>query len=170
MNSVFLNKAALAIVMSVGVAWLSYVVSDGVVPHTAPAKPAFSLPGLENVPIKPYLAQASVSRGAELARQICASCHAFKQGALDGVGPNLAGVAGRTIASVAPYSYSEALKSLKEHSWTDQNLSDWLTAPAHFAPGTRMSLMGIPVVTHRADIIAYLHTLTASLPAGKNSE
>ncbi|GAN61205.1 cytochrome c family protein [Acetobacter cibinongensis] len=170
MNSVFLNKAALAIVMSVGVAWFSHVVSDVVVPHTAPAKPAFSLPGLENVSIQPYLAQASVSRGAELARQICASCHAFKRGASNGVGPNLSGVVGRPIASVTSYSYSASLRSLQNHSWTDQNLSDWLTAPAHFAPGTRMSLMGIPVVTQRADIIAYLHTLTAPLPAGKNSQ
>ncbi|KAA8389561.1 c-type cytochrome [Acetobacter tropicalis] len=159
MDSVFLNKAAAAVLLSIATAWICGAVGSTVVPITAPAKPAFSVPGTENVPIAPYMAHADADHGEELAHQICSSCHALVSAASDGVGPNLAGVAGRPRASITGYAYSSALAGQKAHVWSDQALSDWLTSPARFAPGTRMSLVGISSPAQRADIIAYLHTL-----------
>ncbi|ATJ91439.1 cytochrome C [Acetobacter senegalensis] len=159
MDSVFLNKAAAAGLLSIAVAWICNAVASGVVPANVPVKPAFSVPGTENVSITPYMAHADADRGEELARQICSSCHALVSAAADGVGPNLASVAGRPIATAAGYAYSSALLGQKEHVWSDQALSDWLTSPARFAPGTRMSLVGISSPEQRADIIAYLHRL-----------
>ena len=166
MDSMFLNRLGAAFLLSgVGV-WVCYAAGAAFVPHTAPAKPAFSLPGLENKPITPFMAHADVERGDALVHQVCTSCHAVNDGASDGVGPNLAGVAGRQIAGLSGYSYSQSLKGQHGHVWSDQALSDWLTSPARFAPGTRMSLVGLQDPAQRADIIAYLHTLgDADAPA-----
>ena len=162
MDSTFLNKVAAAILLSVGSAWLASVVGGAVVPTIMPAKPAMSVPGLERVAIQPYMAHADAARGAVLVQAICGSCHALQPQATQSVGPVLGGVAGRSIGSDPQYAYSPALVALRAQVWSDQNLSDWLTAPARFAPGTRMSLMGLPNVAQRADIIAYLHTLNPS--------
>lgn len=159
MESTFLNKAAVAVLLSVAAAWLAGRVGAAVVPLTPPAKPAFTVPGLEKVAIKPYLEHANPVHGAALVQEICSSCHALESRSAESVGPVLAGVAGRNIAALPTYTYSSALAALHGQVWSDQNLSDWLTAPARFAPGTRMSLMGLPNVAQRADIIAYLHTL-----------
>ncbi|GAN68969.1 cytochrome c [Acetobacter orleanensis NRIC 0473] len=108
------------------------------------------------------MAHADAQRGDALVHQVCTNCHAVNDGASDGVGPNLSGVVGRPIAGLSGYSYSQALKAQHGHIWSDQALSDWLTAPARFAPGTRMSLVGLPDAAQRADIIAYLRTLGES--------
>ena len=161
MESAFLNKAAAAILLSVAMAWLASLLGAVVVPLTAPAKPAFMVPGLEHVAIAPYLAHANQARGAKLVQEICSSCHAVDGRTVENVGPALAGVVGRPIAALPTYAYSPALKSLHTQVWSEQNLSDWLTAPARFAPGTRMSLMGLPNVAQRADIIVYLQSLSS---------
>lgn len=159
MDSMFLNRLGAAFLLSgVGIG-LCYAAGTAIVPHTAPAKPAFSLPGLENKPIAPFMAHADAQRGDALVHQVCTSCHALNERASDGVGPNLAGVVGRSVAGMPGYAYSPPLKARHDHVWSDQALSDWLTSPARFAPGTRMSLVGLPDPTQRADIIAYLHTL-----------
>lgn len=166
MDSMFLNRLGAAFLLSGVSVWICSAVGSAVVPQTVPARPAFSLPGLENKPIAPFMAHADAERGDALVHQVCTSCHAVNEGASDGVGPNLSGVAGRRIAGLSNYSYSAALKGQQGHVWSDQALSDWLTSPARFAPGTRMSLVGLPDPAQRADIIAYLHTLgDAEAPA-----
>lgn len=170
MDSMFLNRLGAAFLLSVASLWVCSVAGSVLVPHTAPARPAFSLPGLDNKPIAPFMAHADAERGDALVHQICTSCHAVNDGVSDGVGPNLSGVAGRSIAGFASYSYSSALKGQHGHAWSDQALSDWLTSPTRFAPGTRMSLVGLPDPAQRADIIAYLHTLGDTEAPAPSSE
>lgn len=162
MDSMFLNRLGAAFLLSGVCIWGCYITGGVVVPRTIPAKPAFSLAGLENRPIAPFMAHADVERGDALVHQVCTSCHAVNEGASDGVGPNLSDVTGRPIGGLPHYSYSQALKTRHGQKWSDQALSDWLTSPARFAPGTRMSLVGLPDPVQRADIIAYLHTLGSS--------
>lgn len=159
MDGRFLNRIAVSTVLSAAVLATCVFAARSTVPDTAPARPAFSLPGLEPVPIGPLMVQANAQRGGATVRQVCAQCHALAGGAAENAGPPLAGVAGRGVASCTGYTYSAALRQHAGQHWTDQMLADWLMAPARFAPGTRMSLTGIPDPAQRADIIAFLHTL-----------
>jgi cytochrome c len=87
----------------------------------------------------------------------CAVCHSVVAGQ-NRVGPSLAGVAGRKIASYPKFNYSAALKG-KTGNWTDANLNTWITKPMAWAPGTKMAFAGIADAKRRADVIAYLKTL-----------
>ena len=48
----------------------------------------------------------------------CTSCHTFDKGGKNGVGPNQWGLMGSNIARRDDYSYSKALKALKDKKWT----------------------------------------------------
>ena len=82
----------------------------------------------------------------------CAGCHEPKVGAT--VGPSLAGVVGRRIATVPGWSYSAGLRS-KSGVWDEASLNAFLTDPAAFAPGTTMRLSGLDAKS-RAQVIAEL--------------
>lgn len=103
----------------------------------------------------PALAQDA--KAGEKAFAQCKACHSVVKGQ-NRIGPSLAGVAGRKIASVPGFSYSAAMKG-KKGNWTDANLDAWLTRPAKWAPGTKMAFPGIADAKRRRDVIAYLKTL-----------
>jgi cytochrome c len=100
---------------------------------------------------------AAAAQAAPVEFAQCAVCHQVKPGA-NGIGPSLAGVVGRKIASAPGYSYSPALKKVAG-SWNDATLDTWLTSPAKFAPGTKMTFAGYPDAAKRKAVIAYLKTL-----------
>jgi cytochrome c len=106
--------------------------------------------------------EASAERGARAAA-ICSSCHSFDEGGANGTGPNLWNVVGRDIASVGGYSYSGALQGL-EGDWTYENLDPYLYDSQGFVSGTQMA-QKIRKDGKRADILAYLGTLTSGEPA-----
>ena len=89
---------------------------------------------------------------------LCSACHTVEPGAAALIGPNLHGVVGRDIASVAGFEYSDALRAL-EGTWGDGNLDRFIENPMQVAPGTRMGMAGIADPQQRADLIAYLATL-----------
>lgn len=105
------------------------------------------------------LAAASASSGERVARQ-CVSCHTFEQGAPNGQGPNLWGVVGRTPGSVAGFAYSAAMSGAGE-PWTYEHLFQYLENPRREMPGTNMTFAGIRAPESRADLLAYLQTLSA---------
>jgi cytochrome c len=72
------------------------------------------------------------------------------------VAPSLKGVVGRKIASLADFSYSDALKA-KGGTWTEQALDAFLTNPQAFAPGATMFTTP-PDPADRKAIIDYLKT------------
>ena len=119
---------------------------------TAPAGPA---------PIGPLLAKADPAHGEAFTHKICIACHNFQEGQANKVGPLLYGVVGRDKASAPGYTYSAALKS-KGGKWTFDDLNTWLTKPSAYAPGTKMAYAGIENDKTRADVIAYLRSLSAS--------
>lgn len=93
----------------------------------------------------------------------CTACHSVNQGGKAGVGPNLWGVVGAPHAHMAGFAYSQSLKS-KPGDWTYQALDEWLAKPAAYAPGTKMTFVGVASPKERADIIAYLRTLSTNPP------
>ena len=173
MDSRELNKIAAAVVCAVAAFGCADLAGAVLVPVAHPARPAFPIAGVsadgvaaapERAPIGTRLASASAAHGEQLAGSLCASCHSLVKGAPAAVGPNLYGVAGGPVAAVADYEYSPALKQVGGR-WTPERLDGWLIRPQAFAPGTRMGFAGIPNDTDRADVVAYLLTLSDNQPA-----
>jgi cytochrome c len=50
----------------------------------------------------------------------------------------------------------------KTGKWTFEDLNHFLTSPRSFIPGTAMAFAGISKATERADLLAYLNTLSDS--------
>lgn len=88
----------------------------------------------------------------------CASCHAVKAGAPNGIGPNLHNIMGAKIANVAGFEYSKGLKA-KAGVWDNTALDAYIASPAKYAPGTKMMFAGLAKPEERAAVIEYLATL-----------
>jgi cytochrome c len=104
------------------------------------------------------LASASAERGAQIAKQ-CGVCHNFEEGQGPKIGPDLYGVVDRPVASVNGFNYTPALKK-KGGKWTFAALNKWIANPRSDVPGTAMTFAGISNEKQRADVIAYLDTLS----------
>ena len=110
-------------------------------------------------PIEKLLQTASVEKGAASAKK-CAACHTFEKGGPNRVGPNLFGVLNEPKAApTRGFNFSAAMKA-KGGTWTDDDLNKFIANPKGFVPGTAMGFAGIPKDSERADVIAYLHTLS----------
>ncbi|MDR3497980.1 MAG: cytochrome c family protein [Parvibaculum sp.] len=99
--------------------------------------------------------KGDAARGKALYAQ-CRSCHMPQA---NSVGPKHCGVVGRKAATVAGYTYSPAMRK-SGLTWTPDTLDRFLTAPARTVPGNFMPFAGLSKPQERADIIAYLATLT----------
>ena len=138
-------------------------------PAPAPAAAAAVAPEPAKEPsIDTLLASADAAGGEADTRKLgCVACHTFNEGGKAGIGPNLYGVVGAPHGHMEGYNYTAALKA-KAGPWTYDELNAWLTKPAAYAPGTRMTFAGVKSEKERADIIAYLRSLSANpepLPA-----
>lgn len=112
---------------------------------------------VEEVDFATVLASASADAGARVYRK-CSACHKLEAGA-NGTGPYLYGVVGRAKASADGFGYSDALAGMGG-DWTPENLNAFLEKPSDYAPGTSMSFSGLKKVEERADLIAYLATIS----------
>ncbi len=57
---------------------------------------------------------------------------------------------------MAGYSFSDAMKARADKAWTFEELDNFLAGPRSYVPGTKMTFVGLPNPTDRADLIAWL--------------
>jgi cytochrome c len=106
-------------------------------------------------PIEVYLAKADPAKGAQTFNK-CMACHNADKGGANQMGPNLWNVLGEPIGQGKGFAFSDAL-SKKGGTWNWDNLSQWLTSPRAFAPGTKMTFAGLSDPQDRANVIAFLN-------------
>ena len=71
---------------------------------------------------------------------------------------------GSPKARVQGFNYSGPLKA-KGGDWSYEELNAFITNPKAHIPGTIMAFAGIPQAGERADLLAYLRTLSDNPPA-----
>src|SRR5258708_1661963 len=129
----------------------------------ATMEPAAAAPAEELPPIGPKLAGANVEAGKAIFMKQCFTCHTIDKGGPNKVGPNQWGVVGRKKAGHEGFSYSSALQA-KGGEWTYEDINHMIYKPQAFVRGTKMAFAGLPKEQDRADVIAYLRTMSDNPP------
>lgn len=99
------------------------------------------LNGLADDLITEGMATELASAAVGMLSGTCAECHAY-QADIHGIGPSLAGVTERHVASGGYSGYSSALLGLGG-TWTQERLAAYLADPSAVADGTYMEGMGV---------------------------
>ena len=91
----------------------------------------------------------------------CAPCHSTEP--VNRVGPTLAGIVGRPVATIADYSYSPAMRAFADGGriWSEVQIAEYLLSPKAMVPGTRMTFAGLKKIEDIANLIAYLKAPSA---------
>lgn len=113
------------------------------------------------VDVAALVSSGDAAAGEKEFRRKCSSCHTYKKGDASRLGPNLHGVVDRARGTLADYvsKYSAAMKA-KGGTWTLDALNAFIEKPRAAVPGTAMSFAGVKQSNKRADLLAYIKTLT----------
>lgn len=144
----------------------------GIVFHTErPEKPGFAVEVAEAatgeapaeeapaVSLGTVLASADATKGQAVFKA-CAACHDVANGGPNKVGPNLWNIVGRMHGVHEGFAYSDAMAAMKDVPWSYEALDAFLLAPKKAIPGTKMAYGGLKKAEDRANLLAYLATLS----------
>ena len=177
MNS-YVNMGVGALLGTVFVLMSVSIASEGIFSSEPPEKEGFTIVAAEGgeegaagggeaaagTPIATLLASADATAGETVFKK-CASCHTSEKGGPNKVGPNLFDIVNRPIASHEGFSYSAGMTTFSEGQkivWDFSHLNFFLEAPKKHVPGTAMGFAGLKKEDERANLIAYLRTLSDS--------
>jgi len=107
--------------------------------------------------------------GGDLAPNLyeeCGGCHNLRE---SDVGPQHCGVFGRPAASLPGFTYSQAMQE-SGIVWDEEQLDGFLKSPFTYVSGTMMGYFGIHDDAERAEMIAFLKTLTPDSPLCSDPE
>jgi cytochrome c len=173
MNGFELNKIIAAILFALLIAMVSGFLAKEIMTPEKLAKNVYVVEGVGEAPaaatsaapagppkIEPFLAKADVAAGEKYAR-VCGTCHTFGKGEGAKIGPNLYGIIGAKHAHMEGFNYSDAMKAMPGN-WDADELNEFLFNPRAHVPGTKMTFAGIKGDQDRANVIAWLYTLSDS--------
>lgn len=178
MSGLELNKIAAGVLVAGLLAMIAGKVADGLYhPVHEVEKRGYSIEVAEDAgsgaaqqeeerSILPLLASADVVAGEAVTKK-CVSCHTFEKGGANKVGPNLYGIINAKVAHKGDFTYSDAMAG-HGGKWDYESLSKFLTKPKDYVPGTKMAFVGLSKEQDRANLIAYLRSLSdspAALPS-----
>ncbi|MBZ9887975.1 cytochrome c family protein [Mesorhizobium sp. BR1-1-3] len=174
MDSNEVNKLLAGLLGTVFVVFSVGIVSDALFASPAPEKPGFAIEAAEPAeggpaapaaaakPIADLLATANVEQGAAVFKK-CQACHSGEKGGPNKVGPDLWDLVDRPVAEHEGFAYSAGMKEFSKggtEKWTYDNINHFITSPKKFVKGTAMGFAGLPKDEDRANVIAYLRTLS----------
>jgi len=163
----------MAFLAAVFVVMTTSILSDTLFYSPAPEKPGFIIeaaeastggeaaPAKEEVSIAVLMQSADAEKGANVFKR-CAACHTAEKGGANKVGPHLWDVLDRPAASVEGFGYSAAMKEFGAagNKWDYEHLNKFLTSPKGYIKGTAMGFAGDKKDNERADLIAFLRSLS----------
>jgi cytochrome c len=176
MDSNEVNKLLAGLLGTCFVVFSVGLVSDALFASPAPEKPGYAIeatepaegggagPAVEAKPIADLLASANVEQGAAVFKK-CQACHSGEKGGPNKVGPDLWDIVDRPVAEHEGFGDSAGMKDFSKggaEKWTYDNLNHFITSPKKFVKGTAMGFAGLPKDEDRANVIAYLRTLSDS--------
>ncbi len=175
MDSFQFNKIIGALLGTVFVVFSITLVADALFAAHSPENPGYIIeaaegggeggeaPEVEEVSIATLLQDADPAAGEASFRK-CQACHTAEQGGANKVGPNLWDIVNRPIASHEGFSYSSAMQEFatSEGEWDYEHLNGFLLNPRGYVSGTAMAFAGLKKDDERANVIAYLRTLSDS--------
>jgi cytochrome c len=175
MDSNEVNKLLAGFLGTVFIVFSVGIVSDALFASPAPEKPGFAIeateetaeggpaaPAAEAKPIAELLAGANVEAGAAVFKK-CQACHSGEKGGPNKVGPDLWDLIDRPVAAHEGFAYSAGMKDFSKggtEKWTYDNINHFIASPKKFVKGTAMGFAGLPKDEDRANVIAYLRTLS----------
>jgi len=171
MNSFELNKILGAILGTILILLAIHLGAQSIFATEPPAQPGYKIvvakagtkpaPKKAETPLPVLLAKASVNKGKQIAKQ-CEACHTLGKGEPNKIGPNLYNIVGNNRGEDrGGFKFSLAMKK-KGGKWTYDEIFKFIENPRGYIPGTLMTFSGIKNPQQRADVIAYLRTLSES--------
>jgi cytochrome c len=173
MNSFEFNKLIGALLGTVFIVFSISLVSDAIFATPHPEKEGFVIEAAEQaagggeaapvaVPIADLLAKADATAGAAVFKK-CQACHSGEKGGPNKVGPDLWDIVDHAVGTREGFAYSAGMKEFSKggtEKWTYQHLNDFLHSPKALVKGTAMGFAGLKKDEERANVIAYLRTLS----------
>lgn len=174
MDSFEVNKVIGGLLATVFIVFSISIASDAIFASPAPEKPGFVIeaaeaeaaaPGSEEpaaVPVAELLANADAAAGAAVFKK-CTACHSGEKGGPNKVGPDLWDIVNRPIGTHEGFSYSAAMKEFSQGGsvvWDFEHLNHFLASPKGYIKGTAMGFAGVKKDDERANLLAYLHSLS----------
>ena len=174
MDSFELNKIIAAVLMVallvIGIGKLSDVIFHVEKPKTpgyavdieqaVTASAASSEAVEEKIDIAALMAMGDLAAGEKVFKK-CAACHSIVKGGKNNIGPALYNVVGRKVGIVSDYKYSKALSGYGKE-WTFEELNGYLTKPAKWIKGGKMSFAGLRKEKDRASVILFMNSKSSS--------
>ncbi|WP_082652312.1 cytochrome c family protein [Aureimonas sp. AU12] len=179
MNSFEANKVFGALLGTVFVLFGGSLLAEGIFHSEAPEQPGFAIVAAEptaggaaapaaavTTPVGQIMQTANAEAGAAIFKR-CQACHSGEKGGPNKVGPDLWDIVNRPMASHEGFSYSAAMTEFSQGKtvlWDWDHLNHFLHGPKQYIKGTAMGFAGLPKDQERADLLAYLRSLSDNPP------